>query len=435
MKKKLVKQLCCAVLAASLLLSFAGCQNPLAKKQASSAASSPVSSSVSGTASGTVSPAKTGETPVLGDEDAGYEGFEYLYAETLSTQSKENKETGKMESQNLTVYLPRDEYNSVNRTRAYSNRMGVNFEVDIEPMLQYKSEDYTLPENLQYVLDMEYDPEYAYYQNIKVGAIEENKETKSARAVVTYTAYDEYDKSFTAYTHTYFLRQLDNGLMVMAEAQVSSVEATGKTPDLLQELEAFYGCKFEWDAADAKKRITEAEKAGPPVSSESANSTATLPVFDSAVKNADGTFTDSGLTFSLPEGWDYSADYGTYAPGGDPLSNQSAITLTVMQNEGFKGYVTAIKASPDATITLLTDLLKSEIGAGLPSDMTLTLVENPPFGVALKLAGTQDSVKISGYLLFDDAGNMFVIGGQDFEGATAGAEAADKLLSTLKKAA
>ena len=40
------------------------------------------------------------------DFDENYDGFEYLYCELLMTESEENKETGKMESQKLKEIIP-----------------------------------------------------------------------------------------------------------------------------------------------------------------------------------------------------------------------------------------------------------------------------------------------------------------------------------------
>lgn len=448
MNKFRLKKAGAAAIAAALLLSFAGCQTATtssastASKATSSAASQASSAASEADSKAESKPAAKSGTPVLGGEDMEYEGFQYLYKENLSTQSKENKETKKMESKSLAVYIPQDEYGYVNRNRADSSKMGVNFTVDIEPYLQYNEDDYTLSENLQYVVDGEFDPEYTYHSNIKVGAVEEDKTNNSARVVVTYTDYNEYDKTYTGYTSTYFLKQLDNGLKVLAQTDISSDNATGKTPELLAELEAFYGCKFEWDAADAKKRVEEATKAGPPPASsgaaaETSGETAVGEMVEASnVKNADGTFTNSGLTFALPEGWDYSEDYEFYAPDGDPAFAGCGIVVQSQKQTGIADAIDVAKTSPAAMEELLASYITAAMGEDAPADTVLKVVDNAPFGLGMKMSFTQDEMFINAYMILDEAGFIHFAIAQDTDGtALTASKALDTLFASIKKAA
>mgnify|MGYP003294116146 CR=1 FL=1 len=86
---------------------------------------------------------------VLGGEfDKDYDGFEYIYCETLMTESEENESTGKMESESLLVFIPKADYASVNRDTAYAEDMGVDFRVTLNPYIRYEEEDYLPEENL-----------------------------------------------------------------------------------------------------------------------------------------------------------------------------------------------------------------------------------------------------------------------------------------------
>ena len=73
---------------------------------------------------------KKPSSPVLGDEDLdSYEGFEYLISDMLITDSEENKSTGKMERKKLNVFIPNDKNMSVSGNKAYSDSLGLNFEI------------------------------------------------------------------------------------------------------------------------------------------------------------------------------------------------------------------------------------------------------------------------------------------------------------------
>ncbi len=69
-------------------------------------------------------------------------------------------------------------------------KMGMEFTVDIQPYFQYEEDDYTLAENLDYYLELEYNPDYMDFAGLEVGKAVEDKASNSAQAVVSYCKYD-----------------------------------------------------------------------------------------------------------------------------------------------------------------------------------------------------------------------------------------------------
>lgn len=248
--------------------------------------------------------------PVLGQEDiTDYEGFEYLYCERLRTQSEENKETGKMESKELPVFIPQSDYVSVNMDYVYVDKLGVEVTVQLEPYLRYDAEDYLAYENLEYYVEDDNDPFYrTNYKDMVMSEVEEiDRET--ARMTVEYCYYNEYDNSYSPVFATYYLTKLENGCTVLVEVEVKGDEVTGKTPELLEELEAFYQFEIDWDADRADKKVEDFLAAG-----------------------GNNTVSTGYVMFELPDGWlkdrdnaDYSIDM--YAPGGDAAKAECFVSL------------------------------------------------------------------------------------------------------------
>lgn len=239
--------------------------------------------------------------PVLGDECEGYEEFSYLYEETLMTDSEENEKTGKMEKQKVTVFIPQDEYTYVDRDSASSEKLGVDFNVTLNPYLQYEEDDYLLSENMEYYLSEEYDEYFtADYKDLVVSEVEEVG-SDAVRATVNYCKYDKWDEEYKAEFYTYYLKELDNGLKVMVKILMNPEEVTGKTDELINELEAFYEFEIDWDADAVQAKI------------------------DDFLANDSGdseSFSTGYLLFDLPKGWEQDTDYWdysaeAYAPGGD----------------------------------------------------------------------------------------------------------------------
>ena len=180
--------------------------------------------------------------------------YEYLYSETLMTDSKENPETGKMESQKLQIMIPQGDYNTVNRGYAYGEKLGVRVRVELEPYMQYHQEDYTLKENLQKYLDGQYDQFSSVdYKQVTISDIEGDEEMVSA--TVDYLKYDKYDDEYTVCQVVYQYYDFGSDKSALVIVTIDADNTTGKTPSLLAEVNDFYGMDIEWDAdaAEAKK--------------------------------------------------------------------------------------------------------------------------------------------------------------------------------------
>lgn len=260
------------------------------------------------------------DTPVFGGENVeGYEGFKYLYEEILMTETEENKETGKKERTQLTVYIPDDEYASSNGNYAYSTLMGVSFRVEMDPsMLRYDAEYYCPAENLDYYVDSKYDPfvNAAYkYRDVVVTEAEEVGEN-AVRTTVEYCKYNEWEDTYSAVFCTYYLKELENGEMVMVSVEIDSRTVTGKSTLLIEELEQFYQFDIDWDAERAEQKVS-----------------------NFAENGSENVYAVGNLLFELPEGWDEEDDLSSYevkvfAPGGDFMFSSSMISIS----EQYMGY-------------------------------------------------------------------------------------------------
>ncbi len=306
------KRFLASIMAAGLMLSLAGCG---AKEEAAVSATETATEveteavtedSVEETGAEEVTTeasASASDIPVLGGENAeGYTGFEYLYEEFLITETQENKETGEKERTTLCVYIPDNEYATANGRYAYSNSMGVDFRVELDPsMLRYDAEDYLPAENLDYYMDSQFDSfvnASCGYRDVVVTKAEEVGEN-AVRATVEYCKYDEWDKVYDSYFCTYYLKELENGKYVMVSVKINSADITGKATFLIEELEQFYQFDIDWDAERAEKKRLDYE-----------------------ANEFENTYTTGNLLFELPQGWKEddelsSFDFRMYAPDGD----------------------------------------------------------------------------------------------------------------------
>ena len=229
------------------------------------------------------------------------------------TESKENPETGKMESKSLNVFIPKADYVNVNRDYIYSSKLGVNFRVYLNPYIQYNQEDYTLEENMDYFLQSKHDPYNCIESQHGLEVSEAEKlPTGGMRAYASYCKYDSWDEEYYSVLTTYYLLELDKDMLVQVEVEVDSRETTGKTELLLEELETFYGFDIEWSAELAQQNL-QAFLASPEV---------------------DKNYVSTGyMIFELPKGWehdwDWSDDYSEYcyAPDGDAQFAECVITV------------------------------------------------------------------------------------------------------------
>lgn len=238
------------------------------------------------------------------DEAKGYDGFEYLMEELVSTS---NTKSG--DKKTLSVFVPDGDYPSVSGSYATSERMGVVVDVDIDPYLQYDAEDYTVGENLEaYVEDeMSYS---SYLYGIDIGEIVEIGED-AAMCEVTYMQFDSYDDSYAPYYQIFYLKEMGDNVMGLLDICIIADETTGKTKDLLAELESFYQIDIGWDDSFAEAKRAEFES--------------------SDEYNADA-FNLGYMTFELPEGWEKDEDESSYseavfAPKGDAIGEYGYISI------------------------------------------------------------------------------------------------------------
>lgn len=147
--------------------------------------------------------------PVLGEDDiADYDGFEYLYCENLRTQSEKNEESGKMESYSMDVFIPQDDYVYVSMNRVTGDKLGVSFQIELNPIIRYAAEDYLVSENLQYYIENEFDPFYSDgTKDVVIGEPEEI-DRNTARQTVEYLLYNKYEDSLTPIFPPFILRNL-----------------------------------------------------------------------------------------------------------------------------------------------------------------------------------------------------------------------------------
>lgn len=279
---------------------------------------------------------------VFGSEfDEGELELEYLYAEVLRTESRENPQTGKMESRQLQILLPQGDYNTVNRDYAYGEKLGVRVRVELNPYLRSHHEDYTLKENLDYLLEQDFDAfSQSDYRDVQISEIEGDEEL--VRAEILYLDYDKYDDEYVPYQMAYQLHDFGDDTMALVKITICADDTTGKTPALLEEVNAFYGSGIEWDAdaAEARKQKFLANN------------------------NTDVVQISTGwLMFELPKNWsqdwknndDYRSDL--YAPDGDML--KAGCYLSVSRE--LQSYGSEIDFSSIAGNESYMDILKAGI--------------------------------------------------------------------------
>mgnify|MGYP002511075892 CR=1 FL=1 len=248
---------------------------------------------------------KTAGGVVFGSGEAkGYEGFEYLMEELISTSNTRsgNKMT-------LSVFVPDDDYPVVSGSYATSERMGVYVNVDINPYLRSDYKDYTVSENLEdYVKEeLEYS---SYLYGVEVGEIKDIG-NDAAVCEITFMQFNSYENSYSPYYQVYCLKELGDDVMGLVDICIMADNTTGKTKDLLEELNSFYQIEIGWDESFADEKRMEFE--------------------DSDEFNADA-FNIGYMTFELPEGWEKDEDESSYseaiyAPGGDAIRGYGYISI------------------------------------------------------------------------------------------------------------
>lgn len=247
-----------------------------------------------------VSKKSASDAPVVGEEDIeDYDGFEYLNGEILMTDTEENSITGEKERKKLTVFIPEDDYANVSGSRAYASTMGVMINVELEPYVRYNAEDYLLSENLDYYVELSYDPFYTTsYKDLEISDAEMISDN-ACMATVEYCLYSNWDDSYSTIFTTYYLAELSDDRTILVQVEVNEDGVSGKTPRLLEELETFYEFEIDWDEERAEEKREAYIASG-----------------------GDHKFSTGYAIFELPDDWKEvtdGVDYeeNIYAPGGD----------------------------------------------------------------------------------------------------------------------
>ncbi|MCM1264023.1 MAG: hypothetical protein NC313_15030 [Butyrivibrio sp.] len=288
------------------------------------------------------------------DEAKGYDGFEYLTEELISTS--ETKSGNKV---SYSAFVP-DDYPYVSGDRASGERMGVELEVDIAPYLQYNSQDYTISENLEEYVEGEFS--YSSYEyGIEIGEVEEIDDD-TAVCVVTYMYYSSYDDSYTPFYNVYKLQDMGDNVMALITISIEAEETTGKTQALLDEISSFYQMDIGWDDSFAETKRTAFEN------SDEYNSDAFNLVY---------------MSFVLPDGWEKDSDNSSYseaifAPGGN--ARRANGYIGVSKEYSSDNYVEALLDDVDYTAEALSESMGDEV-----SDVKVEAVTDTFMGEVAKV--------------------------------------------------
>lgn len=292
------------------------------------------------------------------DQAAGYTGFEYLMEQLVSTT---NTKSGDKAS--FSVYVPDDDYASVYGASANGNRMGVNFQIDMDPYLQYNSQDYTLEENLEYVVENDWDYRADRYYGVSIGEVETTG-SDSAVCEVSYVEYSQYSNEYSPYYMIYYIREMDDGITALAELTIDCENTTGKTQAMLDELSSFYEFDINWDSSFAEAKMAEFES--------------------SDEYNADA-FNLGYMSFELPDGWekdDSNSTYSVYvfAPEGNAALSETMIVIT--DEFSTEDAVTSLLYDEDATKAMVEAMFSS---AGKIDDITVSDYGNTFLGKTVEI--------------------------------------------------
>ncbi len=125
------------------------------------------------------------------DEAKGYTGFEYLMEELISTS-----DTKSGDKVSLSAFVPDGDYPSVSGSRARCDRMGVTVEVDIDPYIQSKWQDYTMQENLE--VYVENDLSYSDYYGLEIGEVEQLSD-ECCICEISFMEYSSWDNEYNPF--------------------------------------------------------------------------------------------------------------------------------------------------------------------------------------------------------------------------------------------
>ncbi len=273
--------------------------------------------------------AAAAKTPVLGGEAiSGYEGFSYLYEESLTAYMEEDAENGKIKRKTVTIYVPKGKKSGKNSDfpgTAYADAFGVSFCFSLNPYELSDQKDEPAAKRLQGYMEKAYPgadekkegTDSGDYEDLEVSPVRELGKD-AASVTVKYCRWNDRKEDYSVIYGTYYLKELQPGLLALLEVEIDSREATSKTPGLLEELEAFYEVDMEWDSGRAQEKL------------------------EKYLAGKEDKEIAGMIEFQFPKGWEIDDNYSgeemvIYAPGGDSDGAGCGIGITNLQAMGYTG--------------------------------------------------------------------------------------------------
>ncbi|MBD5540703.1 MAG: hypothetical protein HDR00_05840 [Lachnospiraceae bacterium] len=259
------------------------------------------------------------EQPVLGVDEAGYAGFEYLSAYTLEGEGEES-----------VLYLPTDGSAYVGGTCIISKTEGVEVTLNYNPLFSDDIAKKPVKQKLQYILDSEYSDIYAEkYAMLDISDIK-TFDNNGVGAEVSYVIYDDANKDFTANWLEYYYIQLEDGREFKAVIKVDSDQESGQTAAVIEELEKYFEIELSYESGFLQAKLDGYE-----------------PGSDELVKMNTTTVPYAGFNFYFPEGWEES------------IAN-ALITDEMLANEGIADMVAYTREKNDLGFEEAIMLAKAE---------------------------------------------------------------------------
>lgn len=259
------------------------------------------------------------QKPVFGEADEWDMGdFEYLYPELLLTRTKYNELTKQMEYKRLVAYLPiqTDGYEgSYSRDDVTGSRMGIEVRVRILDDYDLRNRsDFSMGDNLEYLLEQEYMGEYASkrYRDVKISDVTETEDRASATVTMTMLNYDD---EYVRYDVAAVLLHTED-LTTLATIGVDYGQLEGRYETMVSELEQFYGVDLNIEKNAAGKKTPAANTPEP------AKQIPAEP--------------DEMISFELPAGWEDLGD-GMYSYAQSVYGSADIFAMIIIDDYGY-GY-------------------------------------------------------------------------------------------------
>ncbi len=344
----------------------------------------------------------SGTIPVMGDGNADYDGFTYLYADELMIEAEKNEETADLTNEGLVIYVPLSDNTDQGGNFITSNAMGAEFRVSLNGIeLPYDHNNNTAKQNLEYILNsLKLTVSYnSSYEALEQTAVKEAGESAYS-AAASYLEYDESSNEYYVRYNTYFIKKLSPSATVVIQISVHAEAATEQTEALIQELEAFYGFPIEWDpiAASQKLDCYKSETVG-------------------------NTITIAGLVVEIPNDWE-KVDVETYKHYAG-WGNSSVLII--------RSSPETIDTYPEEEINAVAEAKLSEIMEGV-TDIEVTRITDSNSEFALKCTGkvTYEELEIDvTFFLFQKGFHTYMVFAADYR-VTTGAELAEHIFETAR---